>query len=102
MPINFRESTVFMVWGLYISQKQCGKLSNCEFTFSESILKSSIVCVCGYNVIELDLWGTCDDILFQASMKLGDFKKSRDYLIRACRLAPGSQEIRLELQKLDR
>ena len=35
-------------------------------------------------------------------MKLGDFKKSRDYLVRAGRLAPGNQEIRLELQKLDR
>ena len=38
----------------------------------------------------------------QASMKLGDFKKSRDFLVRAGRLAPGNQEIRLELQKLDR
>ena len=35
-------------------------------------------------------------------MKLGDFKKSREYLIRAGRLCPGNQEIRQELVKLDR
>ena len=35
-------------------------------------------------------------------MKLTDFKQSRNYLIRAGRLSPGNQEIREELQKLDR
>ena len=35
-------------------------------------------------------------------MKLSEFKKSRDHLLKAGRLSPGNQEIRLELQKLDR
>ena len=35
-------------------------------------------------------------------MKLANFKKSRDYLIRAGRLSPGNSEIRQELVKLDR
>ncbi|XP_064391991.1 inactive peptidyl-prolyl cis-trans isomerase FKBP6-like [Halichondria panicea] len=40
--------------------------------------------------------------LGQAFMKLSEFKKSRDHLLKAGRLSPGNQEIRLELQKLDR
>ena len=35
-------------------------------------------------------------------MQLAEFNKSRDYLLKAGRLAPSSEEIRQELQKLDR
>ena len=35
-------------------------------------------------------------------MQLGEFKKSKDCLMKAGRLSPGNQEIRLELLKLDK
>ena len=41
-------------------------------------------------------------VTLQAYMQLGEFKKSRDYFLRARRLDPGNSEIRHELEQLDR
>ena len=40
--------------------------------------------------------------LLQAYMQLAEFNKSRDYLLKAGRLAPSNEDIRQELRKLDR
>lgn len=39
---------------------------------------------------------------WQAHMQLGNFEKSKKYLVRAGKLSPGNEEIRQELKKLDR
>ncbi len=38
----------------------------------------------------------------QAHMQLGNFEKSKKFLVRAGKLSPGNEEIRQELKKLDR
>ena len=35
-------------------------------------------------------------------MQLGEFVKAREHLLKAARLAPGNEEIRLEMVKLEK